>query len=357
MIKKDLYEVLGVSPNASKDEIKKAYRKLARKYHPDVNPGDSEAEAKFKEIGEAYEILSNEEKRKEYDQLRQAASSASFRTPGGETAYDFTNFEHRFGADLGSIFEDLFGFESRARQRGPIKGEDLFYRMEVDFKDAALGREVEISIPKEGICPSCMGQGIDTSGKAAQCPICKGEGKQFVRKGGKQVLETCPHCGGSGATSGVQLCSQCGGSGTFHSTEKLRVKIPKGADTGTTIRLKGKGGPGINGGPPGDLYIELIVRPDPIFRRKGRDLYIKATVPLVDAVLGGTIEVPTLEGRVKVKVPPGTQCGQKLRLRGKGIEDASGRRGDAFVEVQVEIPKKLSAKAKELFEELRNLLK
>ncbi len=356
MIKKDLYEVLGVSPDATKDEIKKAYRKLARKYHPDVNPGDAEAEAKFKEISEAYEILSNDEKRKEYDQLRRAASSASFKTPGGETAYDFTNFESRFGADLSSIFEDLFGFESGARYHGPIKGEDLFYRMEVDFKDAALGREVEISIPKEGICPACMGQGVDSSGKAAPCPLCKGEGKRFVRKGTGQVLETCPRCGGSGK-AGVQLCQQCGGTGTFHTMEKLRVKIPKGADTGTTIRLKGKGGPGINGGPPGDLYIELLVRPDPLFRREGRDLYIKAVVPLVDAVLGGKIEVPTLEGRVKVTIPPGTQCGQKLRLKGKGIEDAVGRRGDAFVEVQVEIPKRLPAKAKKLFEELKTILK
>ncbi len=322
MIKKDLYEVLGVSPDASKEEIKKAYRKLARKYHPDVNPGDAEAEAKFKEISEAYDILSNDDKRREYDQLRQAASSASFRTPGGETAYDFTNFGSRFGPDLGSIFEDLFGFERQARSRGPIKGEDLFYRMEVDFRDAALGREVEISIPKEGICPSCMGRGVDLSSK-----------------------------------TGAKACPSCRGRGSFHSMEKIRVKIPRGADTGTTIRLKGKGGPGINGGPPGDLYIELAVRPDPIFRRAGRNLFVKSKVPLVDAVLGGSIEVPTLEGRVKVKIPPGTQCGQKLRLRGKGIEDASGRKGDAFVEVQVEIPKKLPAKAKKIFEDLKNILK
>ncbi len=324
MIKKDLYEVLGVKPDASKEEIKKAYRKLARKYHPDVNPGDNEAEAKFKEVSEAYEILSNEEKRKEYDQLRQAASSASFRTPGGQTAYDFTNFETRYGDDLGSIFENLFGFDKKAqyKQNRPIKGEDLFFRMEVDFRDAALGRPVEISIPKDTICPECYGQGLKAVGK-----------------------------------NKIEACSKCGGTGSLHSMEKIRVKIPKGADDGTTIRLKGKGGPGINGGPPGDLYIELSLRPDPIFKRKGRDLYVKAKVPLVDAVLGGKVEVPLLEGRVKVKIPPGTQCGQKLRLKGKGIEDAAGRRGDAFVEIQVEIPKKLSPKAKELFEELRKVLK
>ncbi len=355
MIKKDLYDVLGVKPDATDEEIKKAYRTLARKYHPDVNPGDKEAEERFKEVNEAYEILSDPDKRKEYDQLRQAASGASFRTPGGERAYDFSHFEERFGADLGSIFEDLFGFDRRrAYQTGPVKGEDLLYRMKVGFRDAALGRQVEIEIPRQETCPKCMGQGIDLADKGAQCPICKGEGKIISRKGGVQVIRTCSRCGGSGRT-GMKPCRECWGKGVIQRTERLKVRIPPGSDTGTTIRLKGKGLPGLKGGPPGDLFIELEVEPDPVFERKGNDIYVTTPIDLYTAVLGGTVQVPTLDGQVQVKVPPGSQCGQKLRLKEKGVPDRKGTKGDQYVVLQVRLPKKLNKKARELFEELRKI--
>ncbi len=355
MIKKDLYDVLGVKPDATDEEIKKAYRKLARKYHPDVNPGDKKAEERFKEINEAYEILSDSKRRKEYDQLRKAASGASFTTDTGHRAYDFSHFEERFGADLGSIFQDLFGFDTERDYTfysGPTKGEDLIYKMEVDFKDAALGKEVEIMVPSQQPCPSCLGQGVDLSDKGSQCPLCKGEGKLFSKKGGVQVIQTCPRCGGSGRI-GMKPCRQCMGTGRIEQQERLRVRIPPGSDTGTKIRLKGKGAPGHRGGPPGDLYIQLEVRPDPLFERKGRDIYVKANVDLYQAVMGGSITVPTLDGQVQVKVPPGTQCGQRLRLRGKGVPDMRGTRGDEYVVINVLLPKKLTKRGRELFDELK----
>ncbi len=292
MIQKDLYDILGVKPDASDDDIKKAFRKLARKYHPDLNPGDKEAEARFKDINEAYAILSDPDKRKEYDLLRKAArSGATFRSPGGERVYDFTNFQDEYGADLGSLFENLFGFKRNSDFRTrPMKGQDLHYRLQIDLRDAAFGNQIEVTIPLMG------------------------------------------------------------------ETKRYKIRIPKGADTGTTIRLPGKGGPGIHGGPPGDLFIELEVRPDPVFIRKGKDLYVKAPVNLFDAVLGSKIEVPTLDGRVKMKIPPGTQCGQKLRLKGKGMPDSRGHRGDEYVEIQIIIPRKLNSKAKNMFKELRELV-
>ncbi len=357
MIKKDLYDVLGISPDATEDEIKKAFRTLARKYHPDINPGDKEAENKFKEINEAYEILSNPEKRKEYDELRSAASGASFRTPEGETAYDFTDFNVRYGGDFGSIFEDLFGFRKGADySHGPARGEDLFFRLAVDLRDVAFGRKIEITVPKDISCPTCMGQGIDIKDPGAKCPYCKGEGKITQKKGNVQMIQLCPQCGGSGRTR-LRPCPACHGTGRIKSTERLKVSIPKGADDGTVIRLNGKGGPGLNNGPPGDLYIELSIRPDPIFRKEGKDLHIKEKINIYEAMLGSKIEVPTLDGKVQVKIPPGTQCGQKLRLRGKGLPDPKGGSpGDQYVEITVVIPKQLNNEARELIKKLEKVL-
>ncbi len=357
MIKKDLYEILGVSPDASQEEIKRAYRRLARKYHPDLHPGDKEAEERFKEISEAYEILSDPKKRAEYDQLRQAAKAYSFTTPGGERAYDFSVFmdeESPFGG-FADIFADLFGFErERGWEPGPEPGADVLYQVEVPFRDAALGGEVEISIPLEKPCPICHGQGVDLSSQET-CPHCGGRGRREHRRGNVRMIEICPYCRGSGKKVS-KPCPRCGGTGVIQETERLRVRIPPGSDTGTRLRIPGKGRPGRGGGPPGDLYLELVVRPDPRFERRGYDLYLKQPIGLFTAVLGGQVEVPTLNGKVRMKVPPGTQCGQKFRLRGKGIPKPDGSRGDLYVEAMITVPKNLSPEAKRKFEELRRLV-
>ncbi|AEH45396.1 chaperone protein DnaJ [Thermodesulfatator indicus DSM 15286] len=355
MVKKDLYEILGVSPDASQEEIKKAYRRLARKYHPDLHPGDKEAEEKFKEIQEAYEILSDPQKRAEYDKLRQAASAFSFTTPGGERAYDFSFFmdeESPFGG-FADIFADLFGFE-RGWEPGPEPGADVLYRVEVPFRQAALGGEIEIEVPLEKPCPACHGQGIDLS-SAETCPYCNGKGKKEYKRGAVRMIEICPHCKGVGRKA-TKLCPTCQGAGTIRETERLKVKIPAGAETGTRLRIPGKGMPGRKGGPPGDLYLELVVKPDPRFERKGYDLYLKQPIGLFTAVLGGQVEVPTLDGKVRMKVPPGTQCGQKFRLRGKGIPRPDGGRGDLYVEAMITVPKNLTPEARKKFEELKAMI-
>ncbi|WP_022853786.1 molecular chaperone DnaJ [Thermodesulfatator atlanticus] len=355
MVKKDLYEILGVSPDASQEEIKKAYRRLARKYHPDLHPGDKEAEEKFKEIQEAYEILSNPEKRAEYDKLRQAASAYSFTTPGGERAYDFSIFMDETGpfGGFADIFADLFGFERDWESR-PEPGADVLYRVEIPFEKAALGGEVEIDVPLEKPCPTCHGQGFDLT-SATSCPHCGGLGKKEHRRGSVRMIEICPYCRGTGKTT-TKPCPTCRGTGTVTQTERLRVKIPPGAETGTRLRIPGKGMPGRKGAPAGDLYLELVVKPDPRFERKGYDLYLKQPIGLFTAVLGGQVEVPTLNGKVRMKVPPGTQCGQKFRLRGKGIPKPDGTRGDLYVEAMITVPKNLSPEARRKFEELKKII-
>ncbi len=355
MIKKDLYEILGVSPDASEEEIKKAYRRLARKYHPDLHPGDKKAEEKFKEISEAYEILSDPKKRAEYDQLRQAAKAYSFTTPGGERAYDFSIFMDESGpfGGFADIFADLFGFEREWKTR-PSPGADVLYQVEVPFRDAALGGEVEVEIPLERPCPSCHGQGIDLT-SSSPCTYCGGKGRREEVRGKVRVIEICPYCGGRGRIY-TRPCSTCKGEGVIQERERLKVRIPPGAETGTRLRIPGKGIPGRAGGPPGDLYLELVVRPDPRFERRGYDLYLKQPIGLFKAVLGGQVEVPTLDGKVRMKIPPGTQCGQKFRLRGKGIPRPDGTRGDLYVEAMIRVPKYLSPEARRKFEELQKLV-
>jgi len=353
MVKKDLYEILGVSPEASAEEIKRAYRRLARKYHPDLNPGDKEAAERFKEINEAYEILSDPQKRAEYDRLRQAAQAYRFTTPGGESAYDFGLFMERDPfRSFADLFADLFGWEM---EEATEPGADVLYRVEVDLADLISGRPLTLEIPLEEPCPACHGGGYDLS-SAERCAACGGRGRRETRRGPVRIIEVCPACGGLGSRY-TRSCPTCGGRGTVVRREKVSVTLPPGADDGVRVRIPGKGRPGRHGGPPGDLYLEIRVRPDPRFERKGYDLYLKHPVDLFTAVLGGEVVVPTLTGKVKLRIPPGTQGGQKFRLRGQGLPRPDGSRGDLYVEVQISVPTRLTPEARRKFEELRALLK
>jgi len=368
MTKKDYYKILGVKKDASQDEIKKAFRKLARKYHPDVNPGDKEAETKFKEISEAYEVLSDPKARQEYDTqdsfdfsdfFGRRGTSAGFGTAAGGRGFR-TGFTH---VDLSDIFGDIFGGAGMggaetAYQTGPMpqKGRDVHYKMWVDFMDAIRGTRTEISLDHEVPCTVCGGTGVSPSGKWQTCPDCGGSGRIQMAGLGIPVQQTCPTCQGTGRVN-TMPCAVCGGTGRQRKTERISVKIPPGVDNGSKIRLAGKGEPGINGGPPGDLYIEIQLRPHPIFTRKGGDLYCKVPISIPEAVLGARIEVPTIEGSVKMKIPPGTPNGKKFRLAGKGVQPLKGtKKGDQYVEVEVIIPKNVSGRTKELFEELATLL-
>jgi molecular chaperone DnaJ len=365
MTKKDYYKILGVKKDASEDEIKKAFRKLARKYHPDVNPGDKNAESRFKDISEAYEVLHDSKARQEYDNRDSFDFSDFFgrraARPGGRGGFkgyrqDFTNI------DLSEIFGDLFGSgmgQGRSAFRsGPAsrKGRDVHYRMQVDFMDAIRGVQTEIALDHEAACDACGGTGMDANGKWQTCPQCGGSGRLQMAGLGMPMQQACPRCHGTGKIN-LTPCPVCGGAGKKRKTERIAVKIPAGVDNGSKVRLMGKGNPGVNGGPAGDLYIEIQLRPHPVFSRKGGDIYCKLPISVTEAVLGTNAEVPTIDGAVKMKIPSGTQNGKKFRLAGKGVKTLKGRKkGDLFVEVEVVIPKKVTGRAKKLFEELSELL-
>lgn len=355
MIQKDLYDILGVKPDATDEEIKRAYRKLARKYHPDVNPGDKEAEARFKEISEAHDILSRVEKRAEYDRLRDAASSYTYTYPGGERVFDFGRFTSESGGMFSSIFEDLFG--EKAFYRGqPTRGEDLYTILEVGFREAALGTKTQVGLLQEEQCSKCGGSGRDPQIRGEVCPDCKGSGQKAAQRGGIRLVGTCGRCGGGGRI-GLKGCPACLGTGAVRKQKRFDISIPAGVDNGSKIRLSGKGYPGYRGGPPGDLYIEIKVRPDPVFSREGNDVHARTTVDLFAAVLGGKVSVDTLYGPVEMKIPPGTQNGQKFRLKGKGIPGLrGGLRGVQIVEVQIAIPRDLDSRSEALFRELKGIL-
>ena len=359
--KRDYYEVLGVPKTASDDEIKKAYRKLAKKYHPDMNPGDKEAEAKFKEVGEAYEILSDREKRARYDQFGFAGVDPSYGAGAGAGGYA-SGFDD---IDLGDLFGSFFGgFGGSTRTRnpnGPIRGRDINMNMTLAFEEAALGCKKDVVIPHLETCESCHGSGAAAGSSPETCPTCGGSGTirttERTMLGTMQVQKTCPRCGGKGKIIGSP-CTSCGGQGRVRRQKKLTVTVPAGINDGQTFTLRGQGDAGSNGGPAGDVIVHVTVKADPMFERDGYDVTIHVPITFSQAVLGDDVEVPTVDGRIVQHIPEGTQSGTKFRLRGQGIQYLNGRgRGDQYVIVDVEIPKKVTRAQREALKAFEDSMK
>lgn len=353
MAKKDYYAILGVSKDATQDDIKKAYRNLARRYHPDVNPGNKEAEEKFKDINEAYEVLSDPEKRKNYDTLGDA-----FYSPQSEGGFGYTYsgrdfFSEIFGGSFSDIFSDFFGFSAKNRNKSQ-KGEDVELEIVITFEEAFKGCTKNIDLKYDSPCSACDGSGLDRS-KQVQCSDCKGTGRKSLRKGNLFIQTQCNTCKGLGFTN-ITRCSSCMGTGIKYYTEKLTVRIPSGVDNGHRLKVSGKGklSP-LPDGKRGDLYLYIIVTPHPFYFREGNDLFIKLPLSIVEASLGTSVEVPLPDSkRLNITIPPLIKNGQKLRITGKGFKDAFGRQGDLYCVIQVETPEKLTKEAKELLEKLKN---
>jgi molecular chaperone DnaJ len=348
-MKRDYYEVLGVSRTAGDDELKKAYRKLALKYHPDKTPG-KEAEERFKECNEAYQILSDPQRRAQYDRFGHAA----FEQNGGTGGFDFAG---GFDDILGDLFGDFFG-TGRGRGGGRSRarrGADLQYQLEISFVEACRGCEKTLSVPRLARCETCGGRGAKAGTAPQTCPQCNGSGQMRFQQGFFSIAKTCGKCNGHGQII-TNPCPSCDGAGARRVTYTVNVKIPAGVDAGSRLKLRGEGEVGVNGGPSGDLYVVLDVQEHPIFARDGHDLVCEVPVSFAQAALGTEIEVPTLDASVKVKVPAGTQSGHLFRLRGRGVTDLNGYgTGDELVRVVVETPRKLTAKQRELLEEFAKL--
>ncbi|HEX6302174.1 MAG TPA: molecular chaperone DnaJ [Acidimicrobiia bacterium] len=357
-VDKDFYKVLDVPDTATAEEIKKAYRKLAQTHHPDANPGDAGAEDRFKEISEAYATLSDPEQRKEYDQVRRLAATGGFQgfggQPGGFGGFSGQQVRVEDLEDLLGGFGgigDLFGFGSQRSGSGPAKGGDLTTELTIGFEDAAFGVTTEVAIEGAATCTRCHGSGAEPGTSVTTCPTCSGRGVVAQNQGFFSFSQPCPQCGGSGRLV-EQPCTQCRGSGLENRRRRVKLRIPAGVKDGATLRLKGKGGPGSAGGPPGDLLVRIRVVSSPKFGRKDNDLTIKVPITYTEATLGSKIDVPTLNGGVKVKIPAGTPSGKTFRVRGKGINPERGRQGDLLVTVEVAVPKKVSKDEKRLLEEL-----
>ncbi|MGB8359787.1 MAG: molecular chaperone DnaJ [Acidimicrobiia bacterium] len=358
-VDKDFYKVLGVSSDAGADEIKKAYRKLAQEHHPDANPGNAEAEEKFKEISEAYATLSDPEQRKEYDQVRRLAASGGFSGFGGPGGGGFGGFggQQVRVEDLQDLLGgmggvgDLFGFGSRRSGGGAQRGADMATDLSISFEDAAFGVETQVTVEGAAPCSRCSGSGAEPGTSVTVCPTCSGRGVVAQNQGFFSFSQPCPQCRGSGRII-EQPCSQCRGSGSENRRRNVKLRVPAGVKDGTTLRLRGKGAPGANGGPPGDLMVRIRVAPSRRFGRKGNDLTLKVPISYTEAALGTKIDVPTLNGGVRVKIPSGTPSGKTFRVKGRGIDPERGRTGDLLVTVQVAVPKKVSKDEKRLLEEL-----
>jgi len=352
MAKQDYYDTLGVDRGADADSIKKAYRKLAMKYHPDRNPDDAKAEQQFKEVNEAYEVLKDDEKRAAYDRFGHAAFEQG--GPGGPGG-----FGGGFASGFADIFDEMFGeFGMGGARRGggrPGKGADLRFNMEVSLEDAFEGKQTDIRVPTSVSCDSCHGTGAEGGAKPVTCGTCHGHGRVRSQQGFFTVERTCPTCQGTGETI-KDPCRTCAGSGRVQKEKKLSVNIPAGVEDGTRIRLAGEGEAGLRGAPAGDLYIFLTVAPHRFFQRDGADIYCRVPIPMTRAALGGTIEVPTVEGKLaRITIPSGTPTGHQFRLKGKGMTILRSKaRGDMFVQAMVETPVNLSKRQKELLEEFEN---
>ncbi len=355
MAGEDYYRVLNVPRDASLEEIKKSYRKLARKHHPDVNPGDKHAEERFKRISEAYDILSDPKKREVYDNYGTYSDNLP---PGGAgpggSRVDFSGFD--FSGLGGSSFSDIFSqfFRGESASPQPQKGEDLEYQISISFQDALQGLQTRISYARKDTCPACGGRGQMAGGKEQHCSACRGSGHVEQGHGRMKFATPCPQCGGSGKQ--VRSCPQCGGEGRIPRNDSLEIRIPAGVQTGSRIRFAGKGNAGVRGGSQGDLHIVATVAAHPFFERIGDNIQCKIPITISEAALGAKIEVPTVDGRAILKIPAGTQSGQKFRLREKGAPSLrASTRGDQFVEVKIVVPQAADERTRELFRELARL--
>lgn len=348
------YDVLGIQKNATADEIKKAYRKLAIKYHPDKNPGDKSAEEKFKEISSAYEVLSNPEKRRQYDQMGHEAFTSSGHASSADYQRAQDIFSQFFGGGGGGFsFEDLFGGGfggGRTNRNGSIPGDDMRYDLEIDFIDAMYGADKTISLNRLDSCKDCSGTGCEPGSGKKRCTRCGGSGSLTVSQGFFSVRQPCPSCGGSGEII-EKPCKKCHGSGRVQTRESFQLHIPAGVASGSQLRVPGKGGAGIRGGRSGDLYVFITVKPNDVFERSGNDLLCEVPISLAMAVNGGVVDVPTIAGKAKMKIPAGTQSGTILRLKGKGAPSLrGGARGDLHIRIAVESPVSLTKEQREMLD-------
>ena len=365
--KQDYYELLGVAKNATEDDLKKAYRKKAVQFHPDKNPGNKEAEEMFKKVSEAYEVLKDTEKRAAYDRFGHAAfqqgggprpgSGGGFSGGGFHDPFDIFRevFGQQGGGGGGGIFDQFFGGEGGGSGGGAGRGSDLRYDIEITLEEAARGVEKEISFRKLGSCSHCSGSGAEPGSKKSTCPTCRGAGQVTTSRGFFHVRQACPTCHGSGQKF-EKVCSKCHGEGRLNETAKINVRIPAGVDTGNKLRSAGNGEAGVMGGEAGDLYIVVHVRDHEIFERQGDDLFCEIPIKFSLAALGGTIHVPTMEGKASLKIPTGTQSGTTFRLKGRGMPHLrGGAQGDQLIKVQVEVPTSLSTEQKKILEEFGRL--
>lgn len=355
-VKDDYYELLGVAKGATADEIKKSYRKMAMKFHPDRNPGNKEAEERFKKVSEAYEVLSDEQKRAAYDRYGHAAFQGGApgpRGPGGGFHDPFDIFREVFGGGGAGIFDEFFGGAGGGASGpgGAQRGQDLRYDMEISLEEAAAGVEKEVSFRKPVECSECRGTGAEPGSKATRCPTCGGSGQVTTSRGFFTFRQTCPTCEGAG-TRVDRPCRTCSGQGRVNATTKIKVRVPAGVDTGSKLRSAGNGEAGVHGGPAGDLYIFIHVAEHDVFERQGSDLFVEIPIKFTLAALGGTIQVPTLSGKATLKIQPGTQSGTTFRLRGKGLPSLrGGDQGDQLVRVHVEVPSALTSEQRKKLEE------